>query len=80
MNKNSKLAMLNLMALSLSGSIYVEKYNELFGENHNEKKHSPKPIKKIIPKGMKEFVFGEEIIYAINVKNAVRKAKKMGLI
>lgn len=38
------------------------------------------PKKKIIPKGVKEFWYGDQVIYAINKKNADKKARKKGLI
>lgn len=38
------------------------------------------PHKRPIPKGLKPFEFGGEVVYAINRKNAERKAKKQGLI
>ena len=39
-----------------------------------------KQVKKIIPKGVKEFFYGQEVIYARNKKNADRKARNKGLL
>ena len=39
-----------------------------------------KPKKKIIPKGLKEFFYGENSLYALNHKNADRKARKKGYL
>ena len=37
-----------------------------------------RPKKKIIPKGLKEFFYGANSLYALNQKNADRKATKKG--
>lgn len=53
------------------------------GENPNFNEHEPrkvKPKKEIIPKGLKEFFYGEKVIYALNKKNADKKALKQGLV
>lgn len=39
-----------------------------------------KPKKKIIPKGLTEFFYGENSLYALNQKNADRKARKKGYL
>lgn len=36
--------------------------------------------KKPLHKGLKEFIYGADIVYAINQKNADKKAHKRGLI
>jgi len=77
--KKGNSAMLSMMALAMSSSIYADSYNDLFGEEEPKRKRKPLPIKKIIPKGIKEFFYGTEIIYALNKKNADRKALKQGL-
>ena len=78
--KKGNVSMLSMMALAMSSSIYTDGYNDLFGEEEPKKKRKPLPIKKIIPKGMKEFFYGTEKIYALNKKNADKKARKQGLI
>jgi hypothetical protein len=45
----------------------------------NESKEK-KTIKKIIPKGLKEFFYDENVVYALNKKNADRKALKKGYL
>jgi hypothetical protein len=37
-------------------------------------------VKTIIPKGLKEFIYGDKSIFAINKNNADRKATQLGLI
>ena len=46
----------------------------------NPKQRAKKDKKKIIPKGLKEFFYGENSLYALNQKNADRKAKTKGFI
>ena len=52
------------------------------GEERSSNKRilNKNPKKKIIPKGMKEFWYGDQVIYSINKKNADKKARKKGLI
>jgi len=45
----------------------------------NESKEK-KTIKNIIPKGLKEFFYDENVVYALNKKNADRKALKKGYL
>ena len=78
--KKGNSVMLSMMALAMSSNMYTDGYNDLFGEEEPKKKQKPLPIKKIIPKGMKEFFYGTEKIYALNKKNADKKARKQGLI
>ena len=56
--------------------------NESSMHNHSTPNESviKKPKKKIIPKGLKQFFYGEKAIYALNKKNADKKARKQGLI
>ena len=44
------------------------------------KKTKPKQVKKIIPNGLTQFFYGENSLYALNQKNADRKAQKKGYL
>lgn len=85
--KKSNLAMLNMMSLAMSSSIY----EDLFEDGKPPKRKSnPKPIIQPIPKGCKEYFFNingvfyspmrkDECIFkcfAINDKNAIKKFNK----
>ena len=39
-----------------------------------------KPKNKIIPKGLKKFFYGEDSLYALNQRNADRKARNKGYL
>ena len=71
MKKQNMLGMLAMMAAMSNPEDY--------GTFKQEKKIK-KPIKKIIPKGLKEFFYGENSLYALNQKNADRKARKKGYL
>jgi len=68
-------ALYMMTALAMSSE-----HSDLYGHNQPQRNKTPKPIKKIIPKGMKEFFYGTESIHALNQKNADKKARKKGLI
>lgn len=70
MKKQNMLGMLAMMAAMSNPEDY--------GTFEQEKKIK-KSKKKIIPKGLKEFFYGKKVIYALNKKNADRKARKQGL-
>jgi hypothetical protein len=82
MKKQNMVGMLAMMAaMSVEKDIYSSTRN--FTEDDYLKMQTikqPKKPKKIIPKGMKEFFYGTEKIYALNQKNADRKARKKGYI
>lgn len=87
--KKQNSAMLMMMAAAMSGSSI---YNDgLFGEDEPFIKREPKPVKKVTPKGMKEYFFNIDGMYstkqmlktecvfkcfAINDKNAKKKFNK----
>jgi hypothetical protein len=75
MKKSNALGMMMMMGAMFSDNSYGESINEL-----TDKGIKPKQVKKIIPKGVKKFLYDEIVIYAINKKNADRKAKNKGLI
>lgn len=54
--------------------------NEGFNHETMKKSLNKKPVKKRIPKGLKEFFYGENSVYALNKKNADRKARKKGYL
>ena len=45
-----------------------------------KKVYKPRQVKKIIPKGLSEFFYGTYSLYALNQKNADRKALKKGYL
>lgn len=45
-----------------------------------KKDYKPRQVKKIIPKGLSEFFYGANSLYALNQKNADRKALKKGYL
>ena len=63
-----------LMSESLSHGMEYEE------RTPNEDILNKEPKDQPIPKGMKVFKYGSHIIYAINKKNADKKALKKGLI
>ena len=69
MKEQSRLGMLMMMA-ALSNP------EGIFEENTKVKK----PIEKIIPKGLKEFFYGVNSVFALNQKNADKKARKKGYL
>jgi hypothetical protein len=74
MKKSNALGMM-IMASSLLGH---EEYN--FNQETVKRPLNKKQIKKIIPKGVKKFLYDEVVVYAINKKNANRKAKNKGIL
>ncbi len=74
MKKSSALGMMLMMGAMMEHQDYG------FNQETVKRPLNKKPIKKIIPKGLKEFFYGEKVIYALNKKNADRKAVKQGLI
>tara|TARA_R100000951_G_scaffold54402_1_gene45771 strand:- start:227 stop:451 length:225 start_codon:yes stop_codon:yes gene_type:complete len=72
MKKQNMLGMLAMMAAMSNPEDY--------GTFEQEKQIKKKPKKKIIHKGLKEFFYGEKVIYALNKKNADRKARKKGYL
>lgn len=68
-NKNRNLLMLSM-------SVLAGGYNyDMDSSEYNER-----IIKKRIPNGVKEFEINGHKIYAINKKNAIRKANKKGIL
>ena len=70
--KSNALAMMTMLAMA----------NDRFRQDivEEEKQHKNTPKKKIIPKGLKEFFYGQNSLYALNQKNADRKARKKGYL
>lgn len=68
--RNLGLMMAMMMATNFGSDPFEEE------EIQKEKK----PPKKIIPKGLKEFFYGENSVFALNQKNADKKARKKGYI
>ncbi len=66
-----------LQFIKMCGMVYSD-FNYDIPKEKNQRKNKPK--NKIIPKGLQEFIYGDTIIYALNKKNADRKALKQGLI
>ena len=59
-----------------------EKYKALTEEEKKEIKRimQERKVERLRKRGVKEFRYGNRVIYAINKKNADRKAKKLKLI
>jgi hypothetical protein len=68
---DTALAFMTMLAMT------GDRYNPNIYEEKKQRKINPK--KKIIPKGLSEFIYGDTVIYALNKKNADRKALKQGL-
>jgi Na+-translocating ferredoxin:NAD+ oxidoreductase RnfG subunit len=80
MNKASKMAMMYGLFATMGNDAYGHAINEMTDEGIRPKKtKQKKQVKKIIPKGLTKFFYGEKVIYALNKKNADRKALKQGL-
>lgn len=71
MKKQNMLGMMAMMA-AMSNP-------EGYGTFEQERKIK-QPKKKIIPKGLKEFFYGENSLYALNQENADRKAQNKGYL
>lgn len=72
MKKSSALAMMTMLAMANDG------FRQDIIEEEEQRKNKPK--KKIIPKGLTEFFYGANSLYALNQKNADRKARKKGYL
>lgn len=70
MKKSNALAMMTMLAMA----------NEGFNQETMKRPLNKKPKKKIIHKGLKEFFYGENSVWALNKKNADRKARKKGYL
>jgi hypothetical protein len=80
MKKMQELAMMYGLAAVINDNVYGDAVNELTEDGIKPKNIKPKRVKKIIPKGLKEFFYGEKVIYALNQKNADRKALNKGYL
>ena len=83
MNKASKLAiMYSLGAVMNEGNNIYGSALDRINEDYDKPKKlkQPRQVKKIIPKGLTEFFYGENKIYALNQKNADRKARNKGYL
>ena len=79
MKKSSAAALAMVYGLSLSNMYDISSHREFTEEELNQGKTiKKKPINKPIPKGMKEFFYGENKVIVLNKKNADKKAKKQG--
>lgn len=67
--------MLMTMGLMLGGMEYMDEET-----TPNKDVLNRKPKKKVIPKGLKPFHYGNKIIYAISKKVADKKALKKGYL
>ena len=63
------------LAAVMSDHVYSDAINELTEDGIKPKKINPKHFKKIIPKGLTQFFYGDNSLYSLNQKNADRKAK-----
>jgi len=70
MKKQNLVGMLAMMAMMSDTDAY--------GISEEIKENTPK--NKVIPKGMKEFFYGDNSLYALNQKNADKKARKKGYL
>ena len=83
---NNKLgAFAMLFAMASMGNARVSKKREFGYLSEQEKERLKKLAEKrriqiLKQKGIKEFWYGEDVIYALNQENADRKAKNKGLI
>lgn len=88
-SKADKMKLLSIMGMSMTLSYAQQMENEerkkmgwdkrsKFPEISTEETNENKNV--IIPNGHKEFNFGGVIIYALNQKNADKKARKLGLL
>lgn len=72
---SSKKGMFGMMAYMM-----MESMNGGQMHNHKPKQKIRKPKLNKEHKGHKKFTYGDEVIYALNQKNADKKAKTKGLI
>jgi len=67
MNAKGKAMMMAAMAAAMmGGSMGYESPSQFHDDG--------KPLKKVLPKGMKEFIIDGKVYHAINYKNALRKS------
>lgn len=71
-NKMQKLAMIYGLTAVLGSE-----FNDI-DEHYNKKPKVKKEKKDIKPKGLSQFFYGENSVWALNKKNADKKAKKQG--
>jgi len=81
-NKATKLMMMYGLAaaMSMDEDIYSSHKEFTEDELNRMKQVKQKRIKTIIPKNHKEFFYGENSVWALNKKNADRKAKSKGYL
>ena len=75
MKKSNALGMMLMMGAMMEAQDYG-----MSMDMREDKPKTKKPIKKIIPKGVTEFFYGENKIYALDQKNADRKARNKGYL
>ena len=85
MSKNESISLLNAMALSSfsfqSQKDYVPSPEFLANQRRLRDKEERERVENyLFSKGLRPFIYGDNTIWAINQKNADRKAKKSGYI
>lgn len=80
MRKQSLSALAEIYALTVMGSEFLQEPFDVDQIIRDPLDDKPKVHKKIIPKGLKKYHYGDGFVYAINQKNADRKAKKLGYL
>jgi len=83
MMQNSKAHMIGLIAMAMigMGTSTPERKREVHDgpketEEERKRRLAQREIKLAIGNGLKEFVYGENSLYALNQKNADKKARK----
>ena len=74
MNTRTKLTFMSFAALAMTLDAPLQ-----HKDRREVDQHLQKP-KKVVPKGMIKFEYGYNVVYALNQKNADKKAKKLGYI
>ena len=80
--QNLKALVLTGLMLSSSTELYRNAYNDLFEKDDEEKKKikTVRESKAIIPKNHKELFYGLNSVFALNKRNADKKAKSKGYL
>lgn len=80
-NKATKLMMMyGLAAMANIDSNMLSSHREFTEDEYGRMKAVKRPVKKIIPKNHKQFFYGENSVFALNKRNADRKAKSKGYL
>jgi len=81
MTMKSKLGMVSMLSamamIGLEGSNRIQNFYPMETDEEKKQRRYNAEIKRKKANGLKEFFYGENSLYALNQKNADKKARKM---